>query len=238
MTDFCKAMGRESKLRVEEKEDGLFINWVDFSPEAMRRREEARKRELLEKGDEERDRLMLQAQIERARRDAEGRGVALNEDAGEEEAARELRRQEGEKVKLSFGPPKPAPALASASDTGATSATAPQPGTTTRETGTNDDSGAESATIAISPPSTEPETAEATKSVEAAALKPVSLKIAAKPQAKNVFKNAFSGAPKKVMAAPPKKMSEAERIMKEEIERKRAREATGDQPKKKMKFQF
>lgn len=62
------------------------------------------------------------------------------------------------------------------------------------------------------------------------AAKPVSMKFGAKPQAKNVFKNAFAGAPKKVMTAQPKKMSEAERIMKEELERKRVRESGGGGP--------
>jgi DNA/RNA-binding protein KIN17 len=78
---------------------------------------------------------------------------------------------------------------------------------------------------------------EESKPAEAApALKPVSLKFGAKPQPKNVFKNAFAGAPKKVMAAPPKKMSEAERIMKEEMERKRTRETGGGPPNKRPRF--
>ena len=59
----------------------------------------------------------------------------------------------------------------------------------------------------------------------------VSLKIAAKPQVKNVFaqqkKNALAGGPKKAVIEQPKKMSEAERIMKEELERKRSRGFSG-----------
>jgi DNA/RNA-binding protein KIN17 len=58
--------------------------------------------------------------------------------------------------------------------------------------------------------------------------KPISLKIGMKPQPKNVFaaakKNALSGGAKKIKIEQPKKMSEAERIMREEMERKRPRE--------------
>ncbi len=73
-----------------------------------------------------------------------------------------------------------------------------------------------------------------------ASAKPVSLKFGlSKPQPKNAFKNAFSGTTKKVMAAQPKKMSEAERIMREEMERndrKRAREGANGGPNKKTRF--
>jgi DNA/RNA-binding protein KIN17 len=67
----------------------------------------------------------------------------------------------------------------------------------------------------------------------------VALKLGVKPQAKNVFKtNALAGGPKKVIKEKPKKMSEAERIMREEMERKRAREESGSNsfPSKKPRF--
>lgn len=69
---------------------------------------------------------------------------------------------------------------------------------------------------------------------EVAATKPTgfSFKAAGKPQAKNVFaqakKNALSGGAKKpVLVEQPKKISEAERIMKQEMDRKRGRESNG-----------
>ncbi|CAI4210358.1 unnamed protein product [Parascedosporium putredinis] len=66
------------------------------------------------------------------------------------------------------------------------------------------------------------ETAPAAKP---AGLAGFSMKASAKPQTKNVF--ALAKKNKKVMSEQPKKMSEAERIMKEETDRKRAREGSG-----------
>jgi DNA/RNA-binding protein KIN17 len=218
LTDFVKHIAREGLVRAEEKEDGLFIAWIDDSPEAMRRREAARRKEMQDKGDEEREQMMLREQIKRAQRDAEARGVVL--DAEEDAAARELRRQEGEKIKLNLGAAisKSAPKSESPPDAAASA------------TDGRSDEGAETKTEAKEAPSTATPEAEAPSSNNSAA-KPVSLKFGTKPpQPKNVFKNALAGAPKKVIAAPPKKMSEAERIMKEELERKRAREANGGPP--------
>ncbi|KAK4461136.1 domain of Kin17 curved DNA-binding protein-domain-containing protein [Cladorrhinum samala] len=216
LTMFIKHLAREGICRIEEKEDGIFIAWINDSPEAMKRREEARKKDLMDKGDEERELGLLKAQIERARREAEARGVDLEED----NELKELKRQEGEKIKLSFAKkskeesPKTAETLERSSDAGAT------PGTTSAE--------------ADCEPTKEEDGSKPAEPAQAA--KPVSLKFGAKPQPKNVFKNAFAGQPKKVMAAQPKKMSEAERIMKEELERKRAREEGGGRPFKKPRF--
>ncbi|KAL1842049.1 hypothetical protein VTJ49DRAFT_6119 [Mycothermus thermophilus] len=220
LTDFVKHLGREGIVRVEEKEDGLFIAWIDDSPEAMRRREAARRKEMQDKGDEEREQMMLREQIRRAQRDAEARGVTLNED----EAAKELKRQEGEKITLSFGSAKPAKSVSP--DAAATTTTPAGDG---KEAATPSKEG-EEAKAEVKEEGTSAEAPSATANGSAAA-KPVSLKFGTKPpQAKNVFKNALAGAPKKVIQAPPKKMSEAERIMKEELERKRAREAGGGPP--------
>lgn len=230
LTEFAKYLGREGICRVEEKDDGFYIAWIDDSPEALKRREALRRKEMMDRGDEEREQMLLQEQIRRAKMDAESRGAA---DAGEEEeedAGRELLRQEGEKIKLSFGPKstaKSSPPPSKQEDIGrdepknsAMPQTAP-----TKEGSAGTDGVAKQEEVKESQ---NPESASKT----------VSLKFGAKPQAKNVFKNAFAGAPKKVMAEQPKKMSEAERIMKEELERKRAREARGGAgpPNKKQKF--
>jgi DNA/RNA-binding protein KIN17 len=216
LTDFVKHIAREGIVRAEEKEDGIFIAWIDDSPEAMRRREAVRRKEMQDKGDEEREQMMLREQIKRAQRDAEARGVAVDGEA--EKEGKELKREEGEKIKLSFGA-KPA-----------TKDTTLESGTSAKEEGGNPETA-----DGKSNGSTKKE--DETKPTETtASTKQVSLKFGAKPQPKNVFKNAFAGAPKKIIAAPPKKMSEAERIMKEEIERKRAREAGGGPPSKKPRF--
>ncbi|KAK4127487.1 hypothetical protein N657DRAFT_641489 [Parathielavia appendiculata] len=216
LTDFVKHIAREGIVRAEEKEDGIFIAWIDDSPEAMKRREAVRRKEMQDKGDEERELMILKEQIKRAQRDAEARGVALSGEA--EEEAKVLKREEGEKIKLSFGAKSVA------------NSTTPKSGTGARGEGEVSE-----AVDCIS--NGEAKKEEDTKLAETmAAAKPVSLKFGAKPQPKNVFKNAFAGAPKKIMAAQPKKMSEAERIMKEELERKRAREAGGGPPNKKPRF--
>ncbi|KXX78858.1 KIN17-like protein [Madurella mycetomatis] len=220
LTDFVKYIAREGIVRAEEKEDGIFISWIDDSPEAMRRREAVRRKEMQDKGDEEREQMMLREQIKRAQRDAEAKGVAADGD-GDDEEARELKRQEGEKIKLSFGAKPPA-----AKSTTPESCAAPASGS----------GGEEGAASGATKEAGNGETKKQEDDKPAEAAKPVSLKFGTKPQPKNVFKNAFSGAPKKIMAAQPKKVSEAERIMKEELERKRARETSGGPPHKRPRF--
>lgn len=228
LTEFVKHLGRSGLVRAEEKEDGIFIAYIDSSPEALARRESARRKELQDRGDEEREQAMLKMQIKRAQKDAEARGLTLEEAEEEDSNARELRREEGEKIKLSFSPK-------TASNPGSEAGAGPKAtsgGSSTKQVG-------ERSSASPTEPATTAETVkEADPTEPGTTQKPVSLKFGAKPQPKNVFKNAFSGASRKVMAAPPKKMSEAERIMKEEIERKRAREAGRGPPSKKMKFQF
>ncbi|KAK3501517.1 domain of Kin17 curved DNA-binding protein-domain-containing protein [Neurospora crassa] len=274
LTEFAKFLGREGVCRVEEKEgEGLFVAWIDDSPEAMERREKVRRKEMMDKGDEEREQRALREQIKRAQKDAEARGVSFD---AEEEERKELKRREGEKIKLSFGKSattkKEEPGLGSGEgEKGSTSAAAmPTPGagdksvppaaeekkdtvtppsttTTTTMDGVRPEeakveasSNREEATAKTTAEESKPAVDSTAAAAPAApATKPVSMKFGMKPQPKNVFKNAFAGAPKKVMAAPPKKMSEAERIMKEELERKRAREEKGGNfPNKKPRFQF
>ncbi|KAK0674087.1 putative KIN, antigenic determinant of recA protein [Cercophora samala] len=219
LTEFVKFVGREGICRVVEKEDGLFIAWVDDSPEAMRRRDAVRRKEMMDKGDEEREMAVLRGQIERARREAEQKGLDL-----EGERERELKREEGEKITLSFGKPA-VPTPPSATPT-------PTPTLTSGEEKVDEakKEGGEAKEGESKP----------VEAAAAAAPAKVSLKFGMKPPAaKNVFKNALAGAPKKVMVAQPKKMSAGERIMMEELERKRAREARGsggDPPNKRPRF--
>ncbi|KAK3325303.1 domain of Kin17 curved DNA-binding protein-domain-containing protein [Apodospora peruviana] len=221
LTEFVKYLGRESLCRVKEKEDGLFIAWIDDSPEAMKRREAVRRKELQDRGDEECEQMLLREQIKRAQKDAVARGVAPKENEEEAAAVHELKRQEGEKITLSLGP-KPA-TLPTAT------VTAPP-----QAPGGDESKGGEAKKGEVVDETSATE--QPAPAAAAAVAKPVSLKFGVKPQVKNVFKNAFAGAPKKTMAAQPKQMSEAERIMKEEIERKRAREQRGGPPHKRPRF--
>ncbi|KAF3797171.1 KIN17-like protein [Colletotrichum gloeosporioides] len=66
LTDFVKFLGREGLCRVEEKDDGLFIAWINRSPEALRRAADSRKRDQAEAADQMREEDLIQAQIARA----------------------------------------------------------------------------------------------------------------------------------------------------------------------------
>ena len=203
LTEFAKFLGREGICRVEENEKGLHISWIDNSPEALRRQDAIRKKERQDRGDEEREQKLIREQIERAEMDAEQK-------AQEEGEARtqELQRQEGEKIKLTFGKPK-------------ANIDAPATEVNDEHHAEQADKSGESDQKSASPPA----------GVPTPPPEKVSLKMGATGKPKNVFaaskKNALGGS-KAVAKEPLKKpISEAERIMKEEIERKRAREANG-----------
>ena len=101
LSEFVKHLGRDGAVRVVEEEagegtrGGLFISWVDNSPEALKRQEYVRKKERMERGDEVRERRAIEEMVERAK------AQAKKDDA--EAAPRELVREEGaEKVKLAL----------------------------------------------------------------------------------------------------------------------------------------
>ena len=203
LTEFAKHLGREGICRVEDNDKGLHIAWIDSSPEALRRQEAIRKKERQDKGDEEREQRQIRAQIERAEMEAETKAREEDNDEG-----RQLRREDGEKITLSFGSKAdekktPSSPLAQGEDVEGASTT-------------------EQETSKSVPPSNGVPTPPPEK---------VSLKLGSNNKPKNVFaslskKNAL-GVKAPIKEAPKKPTSEAERIMKEEIERKRLREAGG-----------
>ncbi|KAI5296264.1 hypothetical protein KEM52_004819 [Ascosphaera acerosa] len=85
LTEFAKFLGKEGLCRVEEQEEkGLFISWIDNSPEALRRQDALRKKERQDRGDEQREQRMIEEQIRRAREDAAAAGRAVTVDRGED----------------------------------------------------------------------------------------------------------------------------------------------------------
>ncbi|KAL4966410.1 putative C2H2 finger domain protein (Kin17) [Aspergillus stella-maris] len=196
LTQFAAHLGREGLVHVEESEKGLFVSYIDRSPEAMRRREAIMKKERQDRGDEEREQRLIQEQVERAK---------VNEKEEIDPEARNLQRKEGEKVKLNlaFGS-KPSPPT-------------DQPATTSSDEKEEQDKDKDS--------SATPDTSAAASPAptQAPAAPKVSMSFGSgtnKP--KNVFasaakKNPLAGKKGPVMAAP-KKMSEQERIMKQEME--------------------
>ena len=230
LTEFGHYLGREGICRVEEEEGdeggrggGVFISWIDNSPEALRRQNALRKKERQDRGDEEREQKTIEEQIERARTD---KGTT-EEDELEEDTRRELQRKEGEKIKLSFGAKPvakpPSPPLTDRSDE-------------EKERKRTDTSGSPSEptdTLPAPNPSTE---STSTKPSPPSENTPEPSKPAFKfgstnpNKPKNIFaaagkkSNPLAGPKKTAAPAQQRPMSEAERIMKEEIERKRMRE--------------
>ncbi|WQF79952.1 Putative KIN17-like protein [Colletotrichum destructivum] len=216
LTEFAKHLGREGICRVEENEKGIHIAWIDNSPEALKRQEALRRKEAQDRGNEEVEQMMIREQIKRAQKAAEARGEKADDDDDERE--RGLQRADGEKISLSFGA-KPAAA-----------ATTKEPSPSQSKSAAPEASTTASADAAVKQQD-EPVAKQAEKQSLGGGL---SLKMTAKPQTKNVFaqakKNALSGGSKKTAIVQPKKMSEAERIMKEDMERqerKRSREGSG-----------
>lgn len=216
LTELAKHLGREGTCRVEETEKGLHIAWIDNSPDALRRQEALRRKEAQDQGDEQLEQRMIREQIKRAQAATGSR----NEPKEEEDESRELKRQEGEKIKLSFGAKLPAPPSATTSESPAPNSTTTEGDQPTHpsEPQTDNDKSTDAPTPVPAPP-------------KAAGFGGISMKLGGKPQTKNVFaqakKNALSGSKKSNKVEQPKKMSEAERIMKEEMEKKRPRPSTG-----------
>lgn len=235
LTEFAKYLGREGVCRVEEDEKGLQIAWIDNSPDALRRQDAIRRKERQDRGDEEREQAAIRDQVKRAKAEAEREGWLDNElpeDAGE------LKRQEGEKIKLSFGtkvaaaPAKAEPAKVESSTKEASASPVDS------DTSKPDE---EKSLMAEISTDDIPTPAAAQSSTPQAPAK-LSMKMGMSSKPKNVFaaakKNILSGK-KAAVVEQPKKMSEAERIMKEEIERNaRKRNGTGfnSGPNKKPKF--
>ena len=201
LTEYAKFLGREGICRVEEGEKGLMVAWIDNSPEALRRQDAIRKKERQDKGDEEREQRLIREQIGRAKMNAEAKAEEGVGAGGDD--AKVLQRTDGEKITLSFGVKAPAKQ-------------APSP---PRDVPDEPDGSSPKPKNDENPPTQVPGSSEK-----------VSLKMTAGNKPKNVFalkKNALgaSKVPPKEMQKKP--MSEAERIMKEEIEEKRLREANG-----------
>jgi len=99
LTEFVKHLGRTGVCRVDETEKGWFMAWIDSSPKALAKQEAALKKERSTTSDEQRERMLIAEQIERANAERE------MSDSPEPAPAVEVgfRREEGsEKVVLSL----------------------------------------------------------------------------------------------------------------------------------------
>jgi len=106
LTEFVKHLGRTGICRVDETEKGWFIAWIDSSPKALAKQEAALKKERSTTSDEQRERMLIAEQIERAKAENDGSNSPEPIEEG-------LKREEGsEKVVLSFTT-KPSPSTTS-----------------------------------------------------------------------------------------------------------------------------
>ena len=217
LTEFVKYLGREGICRVEEGERGLEIAWVDDSPEALRRREMVRKKEAMEKGDEERETRMLEAQIKRAqeKKRQQEEDDRLKQTTQDEEA-KPKKTQEGPlSFSLGLGS-KPATTESVEPAAGKVPAPTEKPAEAKAEPILEFKTGDQKPTEAPVVPPTAPK---------------LSLDLGSKPKRVNVFAAACKSksnplkekTPAQVVEQP-KKMSAAERIMREEMDRKRMRD--------------
>ncbi|KAJ9102838.1 hypothetical protein QFC19_004566 [Naganishia cerealis] len=104
LTEFVKHLGREGLVRAEENEKGWWISWVDNSPKALARQAESQKRERADMDDEQRQRKQLAEQIERAQLQAEEAKRVAEEQGGGGMGMGLVRDQDAPKVVLSLAP--------------------------------------------------------------------------------------------------------------------------------------
>lgn len=171
LTEFAKYLAREGICRVEEKDDGIFVQWIDNSPEAIRRRDLVQRANRLEEQQASEEKEILQ-QVERARRNT----AVSTEPKKPAELAKEKWTDFSLNLKTSSNSQKPT--VATATDQG--------------------------------------KKGEQQNSASQSADKPVK-----KPNVFGMKRKQPSGT--KAAPEPPKKMTEIERIMKEDMERKKRR---------------
>lgn len=131
LTEFIKHLGRTGVARVDETEKGWFIAWIDSSPKALAKAEASMAKERATTSDEQRERLHIAEQIERAAAEASTAGPSSHSNALASSSSSTtppptveegLKRAEGtEKVVLSF-------ATKAATTPSATASTAPGAG--------------------------------------------------------------------------------------------------------------
>ncbi|CAK5274626.1 unnamed protein product [Mycena citricolor] len=118
LSEFVKHLGRAGIARVDETEKGWFIAWIDSSPKALAKAEASLKKDRATTSDEQRERMLIAEQIERANATNEASSSTVVTESTTPPADEGLKREEGaEKVVLSFAA-KPVTAPASSGPVG------------------------------------------------------------------------------------------------------------------------
>lgn len=230
LTEFAKFLGREGICRVEEGERGLEISWVDDSAEAIRRREDVKRKERLAKGDEEVEARMLERQIKAAREQAERVEAErrARDGAGEDTELQTGSDAVSEPVKLSLAlgsktTQKQQPVKEQAEDAPVAITEFSAANTLPSSTSASKSKPAQSSTEGEPSSISTFAPADSAQPISTQA-KPISLSLGAKAKVTNPLmakKNPFSKKKDIVTSEPEKKISNAERIMREEMEAKR-----------------
>ncbi|KIK23495.1 hypothetical protein PISMIDRAFT_679202 [Pisolithus microcarpus 441] len=98
LTEFVKHLGRAGIAHVDETDEGWWVAWIDNSPKALAKQAATLQKERATMSDEQRERLLIAEQIERAREQEEAQ--TSRSESPEEPG---LKRDEGaEKVVLSL----------------------------------------------------------------------------------------------------------------------------------------
>lgn len=103
LTEFCKQMGREGILNVDETEKGWYIAWIDSSPKALAKQASHLAKERSEMDDEERMRKLIAEQIEKAKNEESQRLNSSKDDPQDNQVEKVLKRDAiDEPIQLSF----------------------------------------------------------------------------------------------------------------------------------------
>jgi len=107
LSEFVKTLGRAGIARVDETEKGWFIAWIDSSPKALAKAEASMKKDRMTMSDEQRERLLIAEQIEKAKAETGDDSSPSNSCPPVEQG---LKREEGEqKVVISLNVKPAAP---------------------------------------------------------------------------------------------------------------------------------
>lgn len=108
LTGFVLYLGKTGKCQVDETEKGWYITYIDRDPDTIAQQDKLRKKEKMDKDDEERLMEFIEKQVERGKEEEKG------ESSTSEEKREFVRENEDEIIKLDItlkAPPKPSPIL-------------------------------------------------------------------------------------------------------------------------------
>lgn len=75
LTEFVKHLGRAGIAHVDETDEGWWVAWIDNLPKALARQAATLQKERATMSDEQRERILITEQIERAKGQQEAQGL-------------------------------------------------------------------------------------------------------------------------------------------------------------------